>query len=335
MTASPGTLSVERALPGRVPDFFIVGHAKCGTTALYEALRRHPQIYMPDFKEPMFFARNPSPPALAPGVKSFEQTGRRRETLKDYLSLFGAASPAQRVGEASTFYLWSPSAPARIAEMQPRARIIALLREPASFLHSLHQQMLQNHAESEKDLRRAIALEGARREGREIPPNSFWPQALMYSDRVRYADQLRRYHAVFPREQVLVLIYEDFRRDNDAIVGEVLRFLGVDDSTAPQITEANPTVSVRSVRVNGLIRELRQGRGPSRRAARTAIKTVTTHGMRTSVLYPLRRRLSYGAARPPDPSLMMELRRRFKGEVEAASEYLGRDLVSLWGYDRV
>src|SRR5713101_6906566 len=99
----------------RLPDFFIVGHAKSGTTALYEMLRRHPQIYMPSVKEPQYFARNQQPPAGRAGKKSFEQTGRRPETLDEYLSLFVAARADQRVGEASTFYLWSAVAPGRIA----------------------------------------------------------------------------------------------------------------------------------------------------------------------------------------------------------------------------
>src|SRR5579872_578348 len=46
----------EQALAGRLPDFFVIGHPKCGTTALYAMLKRHPQIYMSDVKEPQFFA---------------------------------------------------------------------------------------------------------------------------------------------------------------------------------------------------------------------------------------------------------------------------------------
>src|SRR5436853_590500 len=85
----------------------------------------------------------PRPPPAAPDEpRRFDQTGRRAETREDYLALFAPAGDAERVGEASTFYLWSPLAPGRIAEASPDARIIAILREPASFLHSLHMQML-------------------------------------------------------------------------------------------------------------------------------------------------------------------------------------------------
>jgi Sulfotransferase domain len=332
MSASSQSLVADASVAGRFPDFFIVGHAKCGTTALYEMLKRHPQIFMPDVKEPQFFARNPNSP-IGEGVKVFEQTGRRRETLNDYLSLFDAARPEQRVGEASTFYLWSRIAPKAIAQVQPGARIIAILREPVSFVRSLHLQMLQNHTETEKDLRRALELEQPRRQGRSIPANAHWPEALMYSERVRYVEQLRRFHAVFPREQVLVLIYDDFRSDNEGTVRRVLRFLDVDGSVRVEPSSANPTVDVRSVRLYGLVRGLRRGSGPGARATRGSIKLLTTRRMRGRFLDPLRRRIVYREPAEPDSQLMGELRERFSSEVVALSDYLGRDLVSLWGYD--
>jgi Sulfotransferase family len=333
MTASAESTAAERSVQMRFPDFFIVGHAKSGTTALYEMLRRHPQIYMPAVKEPQYFARNPNPPAAGSRKKSFGQTGRRPETLEQYLSLFSAARAEQRVGEASTFYIFSPLAPGRIADARPDARIIAIFREPASFLHSLHLQMVQNHAESQKDLRRAIALEDARRHGRKIPRNAHWPQALMYTDRVRYSEQLRRYHEAFGKEQVLALIYDDFRADNEATVRQVLRFLEVDDSVSLAPTHANPTVAVRSVRLDGMMRSVRAARGPISRAVRGTVKGLTTGAVRRDVLHPFRRRLLYGEPQPLDRALEQELRARFEGEVAALGEYLDRDLLGLWGYD--
>src|SRR5271155_1319829 len=215
------TVSVEPSVsaPGaeqgrRAPDFFIVGHAKCGTTALYEMLRRHPQIYMPALKEPLYFATD-----LRARFQR-RAAGPLPTELEDYLSLFADAGARQLVGEASSSYLWSRVAAANIASLQPSARIIAILREPGSFLRSLHLQLLQNHIESEKDLRKALALENARRQGKRIPRRSARPQALFYSERVRYVEQLRRYHALFPAERVLVLIYDDFRRDNEATVAK-------------------------------------------------------------------------------------------------------------------
>ena len=312
----------------RLPDFFIVGHPKSGTTALYEMLRRHPEIYMPDVKEPEFFAselqlRAPPQPGVMPG------------SLEEYSSLFDGAGPGQRVGEASALYLWSRTAAARIADVQPGARIIAILREPASFLHSLHLQFVEAIIETEYDFQTALSLEDARRQGRDVARHSYWPQALMYSDYVRYVEQLRRYHAAFPPEQVLVLIYDDFRVDNEATVAAVLRFIGADDAYPLEVLEANPTLRARSKGLHELVHALSVGRGPVSRGVKGAVKALTPRRLRRQALGATRRHLVYTDPEEPDQNLMNELRRRFKPEVVALSEYLGRDLVTLWGYDRI
>ena len=117
------------------------------------------------------------------------------ETLEQYLALFEPAEPGQRIGEASTFYLWSPRAPRRIAEAQPEARIIAILREPASFLRSLHLQLVQNNAETETRSASALALDGPRSEGRLIPRTAHWPAR----PHLLGARALRRAAAPLPR----------------------------------------------------------------------------------------------------------------------------------------
>ncbi len=331
MTVSDDALApgVAGASQGRVPDFFIVGHQKCGTTALYEMLRRHPQIYMPAIKEPRFFATDLRLRAWEPGASELP------DTPEEYLALFERAGPDQRVGEASPLYLKSHVAASGIAEMQPDARIIAILREPASFLRSLHLQFLQSHVEDERDLRTAMSLEDARREGRCMPRRFKIPQMLLYSEHVRYVEQLRRFHAVFPPEQVLVLIYDDFRRDNEATVRRVLRFLDVDDMAPIEALETNPTVHVRSLRLSVLVRRFYMGRGPAWRVAKRAVKAATPRRLRRDALEAVQGHVVYGAPHPPDEALMLELRRRFKGEVVALSEYLDRDLVALWGYDGI
>jgi hypothetical protein len=224
---------------GRIPDFFIVGQPKSGTTALYEMLKPHPQIHIPDRKEPRFFASELY-------ERDAPRPGGTPRTLEEYASWFAEATPDQLVADASPWYLWSPTSAQRIAEAQPDARIVAIVREPASFLRSLHMQFVQLYVETETDLRRALALEDARREGREVPRHTYWPAMLLYSEHVRLVEQLKRYHAVFPAEQIQLLVYDDLRSDNVETCRTVLRFLGLDDGFAIQATEANPTVRVRS-----------------------------------------------------------------------------------------
>ena len=331
MAISPeSSATPPRAAQRRVPDFFLIGPPKTGTTSFQRMLGAHPDIYMPELKEPLFLAGDARPRA------GHEQDPRERQyphTLEEYLALFEDAAPQQRAGEASTLYLWSRTAAARIGELQPDARMIAILREPADLLRSLHMMFLRWSVESEPDLRRAIALEGARREGRSIPRRSHRPQLLQYSEHVRYVEQLGRYDERFGREQMLVLIYDDFRNDNEATVRRALRFLEVDDRVPIEVANVNVTTrTVRSQRLKHLLNSIARGQGPLARSTKASVKALTTRKLRADAIRTIRRRAVTAAPPPPDEGLAIELRRRFAGEVAALSEYLGRDLVREWGY---
>jgi len=324
VSSPAGPQHAEGVTERRLPDFFIAGHPKSGTTALYRMLRSHPRIFMPSLKEPLFFSsdmrlRFPTP-----------RSEKVPQTLEAYLALFADAEPDQLLGEASSSYLWSRTAARAIADAQPAARIIAVLREPASFLRSLHLQYMQIHVESQADLRKAVALEPARREGRHIPRRSHRPQLLLYSEHVRYVEQLRRYEALFAPEQMLVIVYDDFRADNEATVRRILRFLDLDDAIAVDTKEANPTVAVRSPRLHGLAHAIALGRGPVAGTLKRTVKALGPRRVNRAVA--IRERLLMGRPAAPDDGAMLELRRRFKPEVVALSEHLGRDLVSEWGY---
>ena len=291
-------------------------------------LRSHPQIFMPELKEPRYFASDLRPRFEPEPAEQHAQNPARLKfpvTLEEYLALFEPAEAGQSIGEASPSYLRSQVAAAAIAGAQPGARIIALLREPASFLRSLHLELVQNHVEREKDFRKAFAKED---EARRSSP----AKLPRYSDRVSYVEQLRRYEEVFPPEQVLVLIYDDFRADNEGTVRQVLRFLGVDDAAPIELVEANPTVSVRSVRFDHVVRAVSAGSSPFTRSAKSFLKALTPDRLHGDPIMAVRRRVLYSGPPPEDEEFMAQLRRRFKHEVVALSEHLGRDLVDLWGY---
>jgi len=295
-------------------------------------LLSHPQIHMP-VKEPRYFAPDRRTRYWRPA------SSRRKHptTLEGYRALFTHAREDQRVGEATPTYLRSTLAAANIAAVKPDARIIAILREPAGLLRSVHLQALRNYDETQKDFRKALALEDSRREGRNVPRLSQFPQVLMYSELVRYTEQLRRYHAVFAPEQVLVLIYDDFRADNEGTVRQVLRFIDVDDTLPVPEVELESLRTPRYVLLDQAMRALSMARrtGPGSRLA-GGLRERTPHAIgENEKLASLWRSIRYTDTPPPDEQLMLELRRRFKGEVEAVSEYLGRDLVSLWGYDSI
>src|ERR1700740_403157 len=114
---------------GAAPEFYVVGHHKSGTTALYQMLRAHPQIYMPALKEPRF---------LAPDLRALlGQNGTLPGSWEEYLALFAPAQRGQRRGEASPSYLRSEVAAQLIARARPDARIVAILREPEGLVRPL------------------------------------------------------------------------------------------------------------------------------------------------------------------------------------------------------
>jgi Sulfotransferase domain len=196
-----------------LPDFLILGAQKAGTTALYAYLRWHPEITGPSFKEVSFFDRH--------YVK-----GER---------WYRAHMPVRRrslVGEASPSYLFHPLAPERVAGMLPGARLIALLRNPVdrAFSHYQHEVALGREPLSFED---AVDREDERMQGeleRMLRDPSYFSLAwwnYTYVARGRYAEQLERWFAAFPREQLLVLFTEELSADTAATYRRVLDFLGV------------------------------------------------------------------------------------------------------------
>ena len=179
-----------------------------------------------------------------------------------------------------------------------------------------------------------MQLESERRNG-SLPRYTYFPQMLFYSDFIDYAAQVKRFHERFPREQVKVVIYDDFRTDNEAVVRDVRRFIGVDDSLPVHSVQANPTVAPRSQRLNELVHAVGIGHGPVSHAVKSAIKAVTPAGPRRRALYTFRKRLVFGPPPSPDQAVLAEMRLRYRDQVAAISEYLQRDLTALWGYDRL
>ncbi len=318
---------MERSGSGRLPDFFVVGHPKSGTTALYAMLLQHPRVYL-GAKEPRYFN-----PDLR--ERDLPRPGGSPKDLDEYRAWFSGAGPDQIVGDVSPEYLWSPDSARLIAEVRPDARIVAILREPAAFLRSLHRQWLKHYVEVEPDFARALALEGPRREGRQIPRDTYWPKALFYTEQARYVEQLRRYEARFPPEQILVLIYDDYRANGEATVRRVLRFLELDADVPIVEREANPSVELRSSRLHGTMRTMLVSDSVPVRTLRGSVKALTPMRVRQRALHAVRKQFVFGKPGDPDEEFMTELRRRFAPEVHALSEHLGRDLVSLWGYDRL
>ncbi len=138
---------------------------------------------------------------------------------------FDAAGDAQAVGEKSTDYLESAAAAARIGRDLPRVKLIFILREPVSRAYSNYLWTKMNGLETE-DFATAIRLEAQRE--RELPERLRFARPFSYVSRGMYADLLRPYFDRFPREQVLVLRFEDILEAPRRLADALQRFLGVE-----------------------------------------------------------------------------------------------------------
>jgi hypothetical protein len=195
------------------PNFFIIGAPKCGTTALSEYLRSHPNVFISEPKEPHYFSTD-------------IQTRYAIRNLDDYLACFSKATKQHlAIGEASVAYLSSHIATKKILEFNPDARFIVMLRNPIELAHSWHSEALYNSYEIEKNFEQAWHLQEDRAAGCNIPRVCPDPKLLMYRDIATIGSQMERLFQHVPRERVHVIFFDDFKTDTAGIYEGVLRFL--------------------------------------------------------------------------------------------------------------
>jgi hypothetical protein len=291
------------------PDFFIVGAPKCGTTAMNDFLAAHPDVFMAR-KELHFFGSD----------LSVQLPHHRTLTLDDYLSHFSGWRGESRIGEGSVWYLFSKNAAGEIKAFDPNARIIAMLRNPVDMLYANYYHMRYTGDEFLPTFEEALAAVEDRRQGRRLPKLVRNPQGLVYDDMVCYAEQVRRYFDTFGRDNVRVIIFEEFRENNARIYRETLEFLGVDPLFQPDFTNVNPPKLTRYAKPRDFLDDPPQWY----RHARQMIPT----SFRQRISRPLRRWNTTVVSRPPiDPELRHSLQTRFAPQVEELSILLDRDLL--------
>jgi hypothetical protein len=295
----------------RKPDFFIVGAPKCGTTALYTYLSQHPDIFMSEQKEPFFFGTD----------FKFRYPYWWIRDEEKYLALFEDAGNAKRAGEATVWYLATQRAAQEIYDFQPTAKIIIMLRNPIDMMYSWHSQMLWATYEDITNFSQALDAEFDRREGRRVPDGACVAEGLLYRQMATYSVQVQRFMDVFPREQLQVLIFDDFKKDVASVYKRTLEFLEVDSSFQTEFARINENKRARSRTLSVILRRP----SPQIRSVVRALmpaplrgqlyKTLTTANMKKQEREPL------------DPQLRARLQNEFRPEIERLSQLLNRDLT--------
>jgi len=217
------------------PNFFIVGASKSGTTTLYLYLKKTPGVYMSPIKEPVFFAPSAYPFERFTAIKN----------KKEYLSLFKNAKSQKAIGEASSGYLTDPDSPKLIHDQIPNAKIIMMLRNPVERAFSYYLHNIRNRSET-KNFREAIECEIQNLKDNTV--HRFYLGGSMYYEAVK------RYIEKFGRNQVKVLIFEEFITKELEYVKDVLNFLGIESEPPKSINELDNSFRVaRNYLAQGII----------------------------------------------------------------------------------
>ncbi len=219
-----------------VPDLFVIGAPKAGSTALHAVLATHPGVFMSNPKEPKYFLCGDEPPPVQRGPGDAHS---RREWIwrrSDYEALFEHAPAGTLLGESTPLYLWDAAAHRRIADAVPGAKLIAVVRDPVDRAYSNWTHAWSDGYEPVGDFVAATELE-AERIVRGWAP--FW----RYIDLGRYGRQLEHLYRYFPRDQVHLLRYRDLVDEPAATLQSIADFLGVDPSGFRAIRGENVSTS--------------------------------------------------------------------------------------------
>lgn len=300
-----------------LPDFFIVGAARSGTTSLDRYLSQHPEIYITPHKENHFFASDFFPSSFTgPGDERLNELLIRDE--EQYTQLFAHVTGAKAIGEASAFYLGIPGAAERIAQAVPDAKILITLREPVARTYSAYMMLMRDGRET-LDLEDGLRLETERKQ-RGFEP-IWW-----YRELSLYHKQIRHYINVFGSRQVKVLFYEELFAHPTRVLSEVFAFLGVKED----------------VPINTSVRYNVSGVPKSRRLYTLLDNFIYNPGFlekRVKVLVPKHLRVAWASKIigmsvervTMNPQQQAQLKASFAEDVGELKELLHRDLL-WWQY---
>lgn len=223
-----------------LPNWFILGAARCGTTTLWHALSQHPQIFLSAVKEPSFFCE---PYQLV------------RDPIT-YADLFASAEDAVAVGEASHAYLTHPGAARTIHTFFPDARFVLILRNPADRAYSLYARLLSAGYERLPTFELALAAEDRRFHSTRFKrtcPQYLWN--YLYFRSGRFGEQVARYLELYPLDRFYITTLYQLIADPGRVLSDIHAFLGVRPLPVAELPRLELSAGVRSVAVEVLNRK--------------------------------------------------------------------------------
>ena len=270
-----------------LPNFIICGSPKSGTTSLYHYLNQHPDICFSSIKEPFYFCSD----------KYENQAGW-------YESLFENCLEKKVVGEATPWYMRNKNSPERIFRTIPYAKLLFLMRNPIERAYSSYWFSVQRG---------------------HLNINTSFSQIIRFCDQNHtlvstgfYFEQISRFIALFPLEQLFFLTTDELKSSPTESLQKICKFLEVDSSFVPELSRINKTVVPRN---QALYRSFSK-----------TFEGLDAFLVKSRYLRPVRRALFFSKNTKPPAMLKSDrdsLREIYKEDIRLLSIFLNRDL-SHW-----
>lgn len=291
-----------------IPGFIIIGAPKCGTTALWHFLNQHPGVCMSENKEPRFFSQVKGSMEKKISGDGARLSGTYNRGLKWYNSLFINYKIGQLAGEASTIYFATEDSPGLIYNHNPEIKLILMLRHPVKRLYSHYWQ--------EHKL-------GFNFPAFNVMVQENNPRFRYYKKTSHYRQNLERYFQYFKREQVLILVQEEFNVEPGQHLEKVYQFLqlpphevNVNDRVNDQVTPKNKKLAfllmyMRFIKIDKVI---------------PGFISKKMKKLRNKLMHKNTKPFQY---QPMDENLFKKLQEEFVQDIDFVEQILGRQ-IKAW-----
>jgi len=281
------------------PNFFIVGGSKCGTTNISYYLNEHPQVFVSELNEPYYFCKFDVP-------NDFERPSMIKDETK-YLRLFENATNHKAIGEATSAYLHCPHAASEIKKSFPNSKIIISVRNPIEKAHSSYFSYKFMHPDN-RSFAEMITWQDQQRHEKEFFLYNFIEAGF-------FSKHIKRFQNEFSSENIKIIIFEDYIKNEYQYINSILKFLGIDKPV--ELTE-QPKGSYRIPK--NKISDFLLGSSTFRRVATKLVPTVQRQKLGDK----------FFLKQTKKPSMQNDERKQlkeiYKNEVKNLEELLGKNL---------
>jgi hypothetical protein len=293
----------------RLPNLFIIGAVKSGTTTLYDTLAKYPGVYFPVQKEPSFFCDEEY---FSRGVEWYLQ------------SYYSNAEQYQVRGDASPRYLyWSARVAPRLASLYAGSspKFIAILRNPVEMVYSFYWQSVREGRER-LTFREALQEENARLAEHQESISRKGRLTFAYGQIADYAAQLQPFLERFPKKRFLFLLTEDFK-DFSSLTCKLEEFLNLEHIDWTETVRSNVSRLPRSRWLHKVLVQ----RSWIKNILKAVLPYSFRHRLKTAVID-----LNLKEYHPEalDPDLVVQIREHYKPELIELEKIIQRDLSSWY-----